>query len=86
MNYINKFPRGGSKLDDKISIDGGNLDFNGMKLMNISEGIDDNDVVTRGYVDRHIAGGGVDLTGYLKLDGSREMTGNLEMDGHHVRN
>ena len=52
------------------------------KLVNLADPTDDNDAANKGYVLQQV--GNVDLTAYLKRDGTQSMTGNLQMDDHTI--
>ena len=54
------------------------INLNENRIIKLQDPIDDNDAATKGYVDGKV--GNVDLTGYLRRDGSLNMTGNLKMD------
>ena len=52
------------------------------KLVNLADPTNDNDAANKGYVLRQV--GNVDLTAYLKRDGTQSMTGNLQMGDHTI--
>ena len=52
------------------------------KIVNLSPPTDDNDAANKGYVLSQV--GNVDLTAYLKRDGTQGMTGNLQMGDHTI--
>ena len=52
------------------------------KIVNLSDPTDDNDAVNKGYVLSQV--GNVDLTAYLRRDGTQSMTGNLQMGDHTI--
>ena len=52
------------------------------KLVNLADPTDDNDAANKGYVLSQV--GNVDLTAYLKRDGTQSMTGNLQMGDHTI--
>ena len=52
------------------------------KLVNLSDPTDDNDAANKGYVLSQV--GNVDLTAYLRRDGTQSMTGNLQMGDHTI--
>ena len=52
------------------------------KLVNLSDPTNDNDAANKGYVLQQV--GNVDLTAYLKRDGTQSMTGNLQMGDHTI--
>ena len=51
-------------------------------MTNLGGPVRDDDAVNKGYVDGKVVN--VDLTGYLKRDGSLNMTGNLKMDKNYI--
>ena len=55
---------------------------NNNKITNLGGPVRDDDAVNKGYVDGKVVN--VDLTGYLKRDGSLNMTGNLKMDKNYI--
>ena len=55
----------------------GNLQMGSKKITDLADPDQDNEAVNKGYLDRKVAN--VDLTAYLKRDGSQSMTGNLQM-------
>ena len=58
------------------------LNLNNNKITNLGGPVNDDDAVNKGYVDGKVVN--VDLTGYLKRDGSLNMTGNLKMDKNYI--
>ena len=52
------------------------------KIVNLSDPTDDNDAANKGYVLSQV--GNVDLTAYLRRDGTQSMTGNLQMGDHTI--
>ena len=52
------------------------------KLVNLADPTNDNDAANKGYVLQQV--GNVDLTAYLKRDGTQSMTGNLQMGDHTI--
>ena len=58
------------------------LNLNNNKITNLGGPVRDDDAVNKGYVDGKAVN--VDLTGYLKRDGSLNMTGNLKMGDHTI--
>ena len=52
------------------------------KLVNLADPANDNDVANKGYVLSQV--GNVDLTAYLRRDGTQSMTGNLQMGDHTI--
>ena len=52
------------------------------KLVNLADPTNDNDAANKGYVLSQV--GNVDLTAYLKRDGTQSMTGNLQMGDHTI--
>lgn len=61
---------------------GGNLNMNNKKITNLLPSVCDTDAATKKYVDDN----SVDVSNYLKLDGTALMTGNLNMDNHRITN
>ena len=59
------------------------VNLDGNKIKNIAQPTEDEDVANKKYVDDEIAKLPLSDNGTLKLDGSRAMTGNLNM-GHHT--
>ena len=55
---------------------------NSKKIVNLSDPTDDNDAANKGYVLSQV--GNVDLTAYLRRDGTQSMTGNLQMGDHTI--
>ena len=53
---------------------------NSKKLVNLADPTNDNDAANKGYVLSQV--GNVDLTAYLRRDGTQSMTGNLQMGDH----
>ena len=58
------------------------LNLNNNKITNLGGPVRDDDAVNNGYVDGKVVN--VDLTGYLKRDGSLNTTGNLKMDKKYI--
>ena len=58
------------------------INLNENRIIKLQDPIDDNDAATKGYVDGKVVN--VDLTGYLRRDGSLNMTGNLKMDRKYI--
>ena len=52
------------------------------RLVNLADPTNDNDAANKGYVLSQV--GNVDLTAYLKRDGTQSMTGNLQMGDHTI--
>ena len=52
------------------------------KLFNLADPTDDTDAANKGYVLRQV--GNVDLSDYLRRDGTQSMTGNLQMGDHTI--
>ena len=60
------------------------IQMNDNKIKGLAEPSDDNDASTKKYIDDEIAKLPHSDTGTLKLDGSRAMTGNLQMGDHTI--
>ena len=58
------------------------INLNENRIIKLQDPIDDNDAVNKGYVDGKVVN--ADLTGYLRRDGSLNMTGNLKMDKKYI--
>ena len=58
------------------------INLNQNRIIKLQDPIDDNDAATKGYIDQKVEN--VDLTGYLKRDGSLNMTGNLQMNKKYI--
>ena len=52
------------------------------KLVNLADPTDNNNAANKGYVLSQV--GNVDLTAYLKRDGTQSMTGNLQMGSKKI--
>ena len=66
---------------------GGDLDMRGHKIIVLGNPSNPNDASTKAYVDNEIAKiqSGIDLSDYLKKDGSVAMTGNLDMNNKQIK-
>ena len=58
------------------------FNLNKNRITNLGGPVRDDDAVNKGNVDRKVVN--VDLTGYLRRDGSLNMTGNLKMDKKYI--
>ena len=58
------------------------INLNQNRIIKLQDPIDDNDAANKKYVDSQV--GNVDLTAYLRRDGSKAMTGNLQMGDHTI--
>ena len=58
------------------------FNLNKNRITNLGGPVRDDDAVNKGYVDGKVVN--VDLTGYLRRDGSLNMTGNLKMDKKYI--
>ena len=58
------------------------INLNQNRIIKLQDPIDDNDATTKGYIDLKVAN--VNLDDYLKRDGSKAMTGNLQMSDHTI--
>ena len=63
--------------------DDGNFDIDNKRLTEVADPTSKNDAATKEYVDDNIST--LDLTPYLKRDGSIAMTGDLNMNNHKIR-
>ena len=63
----------------------GDYDMINKKLRNVGAPSDNNDAATKKYVDDN-SSGSVDTSEFLKLDGTRKMTGNLDMNNNRIYN
>ena len=59
-----------------------NYNAGSKKLVNLSPPTNDNDAVNKKYVDSKVTN--LDLTAYLKRDGTQSITGNLQMGDHTI--
>ena len=62
--------------------DDGNFDIDSKRLTEVALPIDNNDAATKEYVDNNLLA--IDLSPYLKRDGTTSMTGNLNMNNHKI--
>ena len=62
--------------------DDGNFDIDSKRLTEVAAPIHNNDAATKEYVDNNLPA--IDLSPYLKRDGTTSMTGNLNMDNHKI--
>ena len=60
------------------------INMNDRKIKNLGGPTDDGDVTNKSYVDGELAKVHIDTTPLLLRDGSRSMTGDLDMDGNHI--
>ena len=70
-------------------IDGGNamksdLRAGGYKIIGLADPTNNTQAATKKYVDENIANVSIDTTPLLPRDGSRPMTGDLDIDGNHI--
>ena len=63
----------------------GDYDMNKKKLTNVGAPSNNTDAATKKYVDDN-SSGSFDDSSLLKLDGTRKMTGNLDMDSNKIYN
>ena len=63
----------------------GNFNVDGKRLTNVVAPTGDDDATTKKYVHDHVSST-VDLTPYLKKDGSVALTGDLDIGGHKISN
>ena len=62
--------------------DDGNFDIDSKRLTEVAAPIDKNDAATKEYVDNNLPA--IDLSPYLKRDGTTSMTGHLNMNNHKI--
>ena len=62
--------------------DDGNFDIDSKRLTEVAAPIHNNDAATKEYVDNNLPA--IDLSPYLKRDGTTSMTGHLNMDNHKI--
>ena len=62
--------------------DDGNFDIDSKRLTEVALPIDNNDAATKEYVDNNLLA--IDLSPYLKRDGTTSMTGHLNMNNHKI--
>ena len=62
--------------------DDGNFDIDSKRLTEVAAPIDNNDAATKEYVDNNLLA--IDLSPYLKRDGTTSMTGHLNMNNHKI--
>ena len=62
--------------------DDGNFDIDSKRLTEVAAPIDKNDAATKVYVDNNLPA--IDLSPYLKRDGTTSMTGHLNMNNHKI--
>ena len=62
--------------------DDGNFDIDSKRLTEVADPIDKNDAATKEYVDNNLSA--IDLSPYLKRDGTTSMTGHLNMNNHKI--
>jgi CBS domain-containing protein len=75
---------GGLSIGSKVQL-GGNLDLQDLyKVVNLATPTASDDAATKGYVDSAV--GAVDLTPYLKKDGTVTVTGDLNIGGKELQN
>ena len=63
----------------------GDYDMINKKLRNVGAPSDNTDAATKKYVDDN-SSGSVDVSDFLKLDGTKKMTGNLDMNNNQILN
>ena len=64
----------------------GNLNMNSKKIVNVNAPTQNNDASNKKYVDDTVASNKVDVSPYVKKDGSQKMTGNIDMDSYRIYN
>ena len=64
----------------------GNLNMNNKKITSLATPTANTEASTKKYVDDTVAANKVDGSVFLKLDGSRKMTGNLDMNNKQIYN
>ena len=60
----------------------GDFDIDGKRLTEVADPIHKNDAATKEYVDNNLPA--IDLSPYLKRDGTTSMTGDLNMNNHKI--
>ena len=82
-----------SDLNDYFKLDGtkamtGNLNMNNHSIQNVKDPVNEYDNINKKYVDNKVnsKADSSDLNDYLKLDGMKAMTGNLNMNNHSIQN
>ena len=60
--------------------------MNSRKIKNLGDPVDDDNATNKKYVDGEIANLHVNTSPLLPRDGSRSMTGNLDMDDNYILN
>ncbi|MCS7064346.1 MAG: tail fiber protein, partial [Methylacidiphilales bacterium] len=58
----------------------GHFDLGGKQIKNLAAATEDNDAVTKKQLDYIVTASALDTSGFLLIDGSRAMTGNLQMN------
>ena len=65
----------------------GSLNMNGNQIIRLKEPVSSSDASTKGYTDQQISNiPPTDTSPFLKLDGTRPMTGDLDLDSHKIIN
>ena len=64
----------------------GNLIMNNKKIVNVNAPTNQNDASNKKYVDDTVAANKVDVSPYFKKDGSKKMTGNIDMNNNRIYN
>ena len=64
----------------------GNIDMNSKKIVNVNTPTNQNDATNKKYVDDTVAANKVDVSPYFKKDGSKKMTGNIDMNNKRIYN
>ena len=82
-----------SDLNNYLKLDGtkamtGNLNMNNHSIQNVKDPVNEYDSINKKYVDNKVNSKAdlSDLNDYLKLDGSRAMIGNLNINNNRIQN
>ena len=78
------------RINQTLALDGsramtGDLNMGAKKITNLADPVDPQDAITKKYLEEH-GSSEVDDTNYMFVDGSKSMTGDLNMDNHKAIN